>query len=77
MDASDTFTLILTGIGIFAALLKGVQWVMVSTLVKYGLVRPGRRGQEDASSAWPNDYHSLPDTLAGLYAALQRFDSKP
>lgn len=75
MDASDTFTLILTGISIFVALLKGVQWVMVSTLVKYGLIRPGRRGEDDDS--WPNDYHSLPETLAGLYAAIQRLDGKP
>lgn len=72
--ANVIFTLIFTALGIVAAVLKGVQVVvrntLQNTLIREGLVRPTRRSDEDASDNWPNGWHSLPETLDGLYLAI-------
>ena len=72
--ANVIFTLIFTALGIVAAVLKGVQVVVArtleNTLIREGLIRPTRRGDDDAADNWPNGWHSLPETLDGLYAAI-------
>ena len=73
-DASVILTLILTAIGIVGAVLKGVQVVMRQTLISEGLIRPHNRGG-GGSDNWPNDWHSLPETLDGIYAKIQEQDA--
>lgn len=68
-------TLILTAIGVVTVILKGVQVLLTNVLVKEGLIRPQRRSGE-GEDAWPNGWHSLPETLAGLYAELRRIDGR-
>ena len=74
--AESILSLVLTALAIVAAVLKGVQLMFTNELVKQGLIRPQRRRGETQEENWPNDFHSLPETLAGLYVKIQILDDK-
>jgi hypothetical protein len=66
--ANIVLTVVLSVIALAAIIIRGVRYTMRSMLIEEGLIRPGT----DASRHWPNGWHSLPDTLEGLYVAIQK-----
>jgi hypothetical protein len=68
--ADVALTVILSGVALVAILLRGFRWVMDQWAVKHGLIRP------DSEHQWPNDWHTLPDTLDGIYKEMQAHHAK-
>lgn len=54
--------LVLSAITLANRVVRGLKGNVREVLVEEGIVRPG-----SSSASWPNDWHSLPDTLQGIY----------
>jgi hypothetical protein len=70
--ANVLLTVVLSGIAVVAAVLKGVTYTMRRLLIDEGLIRPGKPGV----THWPNGYHNLPDTLEGIHAEMRSHHAK-
>lgn len=62
-------SVVLSVVAVLGVLLRGVKWAVRASLIEEGLIRPGRAGD---GHNWPNDWHSLPETLQGIYEALPK-----
>lgn len=70
-DFGGVLTVILSAVAVVAMILKGFQLIMVYTLVRFGFIRPLRRISDNPEDAWPNGWHSLPETLEGIHEMVK------
>jgi hypothetical protein len=71
--ANVALTVVLSMIALSAITIRGVKWAMRTMLIEEGLIRPGKG---DVSDHWPNGWHNLPDTLAGIYNEMLEHHSQ-